>query len=198
MLTPSIGKNTNVPPAVFVTRGFCGEHQIASDAVRAVEHGELNGDRQCSPFSAAAAQVSTAERAMRTGDRRPLIQPQCLVVVFHRPVNGIAGQAVLAGQRLNVPAFQPAEAALRRSPECAIRTEPKIQDLAGAKAIFCRCATLSRSPERARPRLCRKSQMPPAARVRDRHHSVVCMTERRPGNLLHRFVAHSNVARAAG
>jgi hypothetical protein len=53
-------------------------------------------------------------------------------------VNRIAGQAVFAGQRPNAPAFQPAEAALRRSPECAIRTEPKVQDLAGAQAIFCR------------------------------------------------------------
>src|SRR4029453_14473318 len=57
---------------------------------------------------------------------------------FHRPVNRIAGQAVFAGQRPNAPAFQPAEAALRRSPECAIRTEPKVQDLTGAEAIFCR------------------------------------------------------------
>ena len=51
-------------------------------------------------------------------------------VVFHRPINRIARQSVLAGKGGDTTVFQPAEPALGGGPERTVRIESKVVDLA--------------------------------------------------------------------
>src|SRR5208283_4226645 len=73
------------------------------------------------------------------------IQPERLIVVLHRPVNRIAGQTVLAGERSDAAIFKPAEAALGCDPQCPIPIESKVGDSSLAQATSGRvgCADLT-------------------------------------------------------
>ncbi len=51
------------------------------------------------------------------------VQPDSVIVVFHRPMDLIAGQTVLLCQRRNVPILDAAETSFGRSPQPAIRSE---------------------------------------------------------------------------
>ena len=57
------------------------------------------------------------------------------VVVFHHPVNGVAGQSVLAGKRGHPAVFHPAEAALGCRPKRSVSIESKLVDPAFAQPI---------------------------------------------------------------
>ncbi len=56
------------------------------------------------------------------------VQPKRVVVVLPSPVNAIAGQSVLAGQRGDATAFHAAEPALGGRPECTVLVDLKIDD----------------------------------------------------------------------
>jgi hypothetical protein len=49
----------------------------------------------------------------------------------------IARQSVLASEGDNVTALDPAEATIRRRPQCAARIEPKTADLAVTQPVSC-------------------------------------------------------------
>jgi hypothetical protein len=61
-----------------------------------------------------------------------------MAVVFHRPVNRVAGQSVLAGKCGNAAVFHPAQAALGLGPERTIPIGLKAVDTAVAQTIFAR------------------------------------------------------------
>ena len=66
-------------------------------------------------------------------------------VVFHHPVNRIAGQSVLAPQRGDAAVFQPAQPAFGGGPERSVGVELKVADAALAQPVggSVRCADLT-------------------------------------------------------
>src|SRR5271169_5373690 len=70
--------------------------------------------------------------AYQTTDR---VQPQRTVVVFHRPMNGVAGQAVLRGERSNSAVFDAAKAPLRSSPHGSFPVDSQTRDMALTQAL---------------------------------------------------------------
>ena len=68
-----------------------------------------------------------------------------MVVVFHHPVNRIAGQSVPAGKRGDTAVFHPAQPAFGRGPERTVPIELKTADTALAQSIGAaiRCADLT-------------------------------------------------------
>ena len=65
--------------------------------------------------------------AMRTSPQAMYSQTE-LVVVFHAPVHGVAGQSVPAAQRDDTPTFDMAESALHCDPERTVPVEPEVVD----------------------------------------------------------------------
>src|SRR5215813_8854649 len=63
------------------------------------------------------------------------VQPNRMVIVFNRPVDGVARQSVSSGERGDTTILQAAESALSGSPKCAILVGSKIKDRASAKAV---------------------------------------------------------------
>src|SRR5262249_59386633 len=88
-----------------------------------------------------------------------------MIVVFHAPVRGIAGQSVLARQCDDMPIFQMAESALCCDPQRTALVEPEVVDTAFGQTIgrCVRCAdptvadvrdlALRPEPEAALPRV---------------------------------------------
>ena len=72
------------------------------------------------------------------------VQPERTVVIFHRPMNSITGQSILAGKRAQSIVLQPAEPAFGRDPEGTVIVELEVTDAASAKPIRrgVRCADL--------------------------------------------------------
>jgi hypothetical protein len=99
------------------------------------------------PDSVGTVKNRDLDRALRISDPRVQlgpgnaqqaaahVQPERMVVVFHRPVNGVAGQAVLAGKRCDTAVFQPAQPALGCSPERTVPIKLKAVDAALTQAI---------------------------------------------------------------
>jgi hypothetical protein len=64
------------------------------------------------------------------------VQPERTIVVLYRPVNRVAGQAILARQRGDAPSFDPAQAALLGcGPQCPIAIKLKTGDMALAQTV---------------------------------------------------------------
>src|SRR6266403_6085070 len=63
------------------------------------------------------------------------VQPEGMVVVFHPPMDRIAGQSILAGQSCNTAVFQPAEPALGGGPQRTLLIESKVVDTSLAQPV---------------------------------------------------------------
>src|SRR5262245_43823951 len=63
------------------------------------------------------------------------VEPEGMRVVFHRPMNRIAGQSVLTRQGGNPAVFQPAHPAFSGGPECAFLIESKVADATLAQPL---------------------------------------------------------------
>src|SRR5262249_4110708 len=63
------------------------------------------------------------------------VHPQSPLIVFDRPVNGVAWKTVFRPQRGNSPVSQPAESALRRDPKCAFVVQPQVGDSSHTQTI---------------------------------------------------------------
>src|SRR5215470_4467972 len=70
------------------------------------------------------------------------VQPQGMIVVLDRPMNRIAGQSVLAGQRSNAAVLQPAESALCSGPDRTVGIELKTGNPALAQPVGGRVGSL--------------------------------------------------------
>jgi hypothetical protein len=66
-----------------------------------------------------------------------------MVVILHRPVNGIAREAVPAGERRNVTILDPAEPAFGRDPQSSARPETKVINSTFAQSIIGRVRFLN-------------------------------------------------------
>jgi hypothetical protein len=73
-----------------------------------------------------------ARNAHQTARR---VQPERLGIIFHDPMNSVAGQSVLAGKRGNLAVFHSAEPALRGSPKRTVPIESKLVDAALAQPV---------------------------------------------------------------
>ena len=67
-------------------------------------------------------------RPTNTYEATGQIQPDRTGVILHHPVNRIAGQSVLAGERENVAVFDPAQPTLSGDPECAVAIDVETAD----------------------------------------------------------------------
>ncbi len=72
------------------------------------------------------------------------VQPCEMIVIFNRPVHGVAGQAIFARQRKDPPVPDPAQPTLGCRPDRALLPKAKIGDAAGAEPI--RCSVGSEDP----------------------------------------------------
>ena len=111
------------------------------------------------------------------------IQPHRMGVIFHHPVNLIAGQSVFAAQRDHAAALGPAEPAVGCGPKCAVSIHVKAVDTTPAQPFTdcIRCADLAvieiryAAPEKAKP------QTAPH-RVAEESSSHIFASELVPGN----------------
>ena len=103
-------------------RGVAAGERMAPYAVGAVENGGLDRPlASCRSLRRPRLQLGARNAHQAAGH----VQPERMGVVFHRPMNRIAGQSVLAGQRRDAAVFQPAEPAFGGGPERTVRIEPK-------------------------------------------------------------------------
>src|SRR5215470_6360702 len=63
------------------------------------------------------------------------IKPDEMIIIFHGPVNCVAGKAVLTSQRSDVPVFDSTQTSFRRSPQRSAQSESKIVDNARAQTV---------------------------------------------------------------
>jgi hypothetical protein len=66
-----------------------------------------------------------------------------MVVIFDAPIDGIAGEAIPAGQRGDVPNFDAAQSALRGSPERPARIDAEVMHGASAQPFGSRIRGLN-------------------------------------------------------
>ena len=69
-------------------------------------------------------------RPANTHETTSRVKPDRISVIFHHPVNRIAGQSVLARKRENAAIFDAAQPALSCGPECAVPIDVETADLA--------------------------------------------------------------------
>src|SRR4029434_941164 len=102
----------------LAVRGFCHirakatREAMAGDAIRSVKHRRPNRLRW----------MGNPRVQLRPGDPHETtsrVKPDRISVIFHHPLNRIAGQSVLAGECENAAVFEAAQSALSRDPERA-------------------------------------------------------------------------------
>ena len=101
-LTPSRGKNHNLPSADLATRGVV---PLVNEWL--LTPSELSNTVAWIVRFGSAAHASNSGRAIRTRPQA-MYSPERMEIVFHHPLNGIAGQSILAGKRGNTTVFHPA------------------------------------------------------------------------------------------
>ena len=100
----------------------------------------VGADARMAPDSVRAVEKRDLDRPLRIGDPRVQVaacdaheaaghvQPERMRLVFDDPIDGIAGQPVLAGNRRRMTVLQPAQTGLRRDPERTVPIELKTVD----------------------------------------------------------------------
>src|SRR5581483_8197818 len=111
-------------------------------------------------------------------------------VVFHRPMNRIAGQSVLAGQRHNMAVLQSAESAVGGGPERAVLIESQLVDTPPAKPVggCIRCADLVVGEVGDAAEM-KSNPQPALRRVGDQSTGMVFMSQRGPRDALNLTLA---------
>src|SRR5512132_10487 len=103
----------------LAVRGFCHirakatREAMAGDAIRRLKHRR--------PYR--LRWMGTPRVQLRPGDPHETtsrVKPDRISVIFHHPLNRVAGQSVLAGECENATVFDAAQSALRRDPERAV------------------------------------------------------------------------------
>ena len=125
-------------------RGFCDNRVIAArepmaaHSVGTVENRRLD---RLLWMGGPGVQLRPANAHQATGQ----IQPDRMGVILHHPVNRIAGQSVLAGERENAAVFDPAQPALSCGPERTVPIDVETADhsLAQPFGACVRCAELT-------------------------------------------------------
>ena len=108
-------------------RGFCddrviaGREPMAGHSVGPVENGRMD---RLLWMGGPGVQLRPTNTYEATGQ----IQPDRTGVILHHPVNRIAGQSVLAGERENVAVFDPAQPTLSGDPECTVAIDVETAD----------------------------------------------------------------------
>src|SRR5688572_23329501 len=125
-------------------RGFCddrvkaGRRPMAGHSVGPVENCRMD---RLLWMGGPGVQLRPTHTYEATGQ----IQPDRTGVILHHPVNRIAGQSVLAGERENVAVFDPAQPTHSGGPECAVPVDVETADLAHSHPLGARvrCADLT-------------------------------------------------------
>ena len=102
-LTPSGAENHIFPSGDLVTYRTCGCH----DGHNSITPSELSKTVVWTVRFESLTQASNSERAIRTTPQAH-VQPEGMIVVFDHPLNGVAGQAVLAGKSRDAAVFHSA------------------------------------------------------------------------------------------
>ena len=111
-------------------------------------------------------------------------------VIFYRPVNRIARESVLAGERRNVTIGYPAQPTFGRNPQSSTRPEANVIDSACAEAIARRVCLLNLPIREVDEAPLPKTEPEPLLRRISLHYEgVILMTKFGPGN----FFNHSSV-----
>src|SRR5271165_4232041 len=112
------------------------------------------------------------------------VQPHRMLVIFHRPVNRIAGQSVLAGERGHMTVVHSAEAALGCGPERTVPFELEACDTALAQTVGGCVRSADLTVLEIRHTTLKKSKPKTALqRIREQRPRVVLVSQFGPGNL---------------
>ena len=112
----------------FAIRGFCDNRAIAAGIPMAAHSvGTVENRTPGSSALDGRPRRPTQSRAIRTKPQARYSQTEW-AVILHHPVNRIAGQSVLAGERENATVFDPAQAAVSCGPEGPVPIDVETAD----------------------------------------------------------------------